>query len=129
MNEREIGRKIVQTLDRGPALPAGVLARLEAGRARAVESQRRVEPSLALEIADGIAARLAGPSQWFTQVLLPAMLLICGLIGIHSWQDSQQRARAAADAAEVDTRLLQSDLPIDAYLDHRFQAWLERSSE
>lgn len=129
MNEREFGHRIVQTLDSGPALPAGVLSRLKAARARAVESQRRVEPSLALTVADGITARLAGPSQWLTHVLLPAMLLIGGLIGLHYWEESQQRALAAADTAELDTRLLQSELPIDAYLDHGFQAWLKRSSE
>jgi hypothetical protein len=129
MNEREFGRKIVRTLDGGLDLPAEVLARLKAARAQAVDAQRHVEPSLALTIVDGISARLAGPTQWVTHVLLPVLLLIGGMIGFSYWQDSQQRALVAADTAEVDIRILQGDLPIDAYLDNGFQAWLKRSSE
>lgn len=129
MNERDFSRKIVQALNGGLDLPEGVVERLKVARAQALESQRRVAPSLALAIADGIRSHLAGPSQWLTHVLLPAMLLIGGLIGLQYWQDSQQRAVAAAEAAELDARLLQGDLPIDAYLDHGFQAWLKRSSE
>jgi len=126
MNEREFSRKIVQALDGGLDLPAGVLARLTAARARAVESQRRVAPSPALVVVDGIASHLTGPSQWFMHVLLPAMLLVGGLVSLHYWQDSRQSAIAVAEAAELDARLLKGDLPIDAYLDHGFQAWLER---
>jgi len=129
MNEREFGRKIAQTLDGGLALPAEASARLEAARARALASQRRNEPSLVLEIVEGITLRLAGPSQWITHVLLPAALLIGGAIGLQYWQESRQSAAAAAEAAELDARLLKSDLPIDAYLDNGFQSWLKRSSE
>jgi Protein of unknown function (DUF3619) len=129
MNEREFGRKIVRTLDGGLDLPAEVLVRLKAARAQAVDAQRHVERSLALTIVDGISVRLAGPTQWLTHVLLPVLLLIGGMIGFNYWQDSQQRALVAADTAEVDIRILQGDLPIDAYLDNGFQAWLKRSSE
>ncbi len=129
MNEREFGRKIVRTLDGGLDLPAEALERLKAARARALASQRRIDPPLLLAIADGLAARLAGPSQWISHVLLPAMLLVGGLVGLQHWQDSQQRALAASDTAEIDSQLLQGELPIDAYLDPGFQAWLKRSSE
>lgn len=129
MNEREFSRKIVHALDGGLDLPAGVSARLAAARARAVESQRRVEPSPVLVVVDGIASHLTGPSQWFTHVLLPVLLLVGGLISLHYWQESRQSAAAVAEAAELDARLLKGDLPIDAYLDHGFQAWLKRSSD
>jgi len=129
MNEREFSRKIVRALDGGLDLPAGVSARLAAARARALESQRRVEPSPVLVVLDGIASHLAGPSQWFKHVLLPALLLVGGLVSLHYWQESRQSAVAVAEAAELDARLLKGDLPIDAYLDHGFQAWLKRSSD
>jgi Protein of unknown function (DUF3619) len=129
MNEREFGRKIVRTLDGGLDLPAGYLARLKAARARALDSQRLVEPSMAVAIADGVASHLAGPSQWFLHVLLPVALLIGGLTGLRYWQESQQSAAATAEVADLDARLLEGDLPIDAYLDHGFEAWLKRSSE
>ena len=127
--EREFGREIARTLDSGLALPAEISARLEAARARAVAAQQTVEPSLALEVVDGITWGLAGPSRWLTHVLLPAALLIAGVIGVQTWRESQQNAAAAAEAAELDARLLKGDLPIDAYLDNGFQAWLKRSSE
>lgn len=129
MNEREFGRKIARTLDGGLALPAEASARLEAARAGAIASQSRSEPSLALEIVEGIRWHLAGPSHWITHVLLPAALLISGVVGLQYWQQSQRDATAAAEAADLDARLLKSDLPIDAYLDNGFQAWLKRSSE
>lgn len=127
MNEREFGRRIVQILDGGLDLPASASARLQAARARALASQRPARPSPLLVIADGIALRLAGPSQWLTHVLLPAALLVCGLIGLHYWNAS--RDAAGTDLEEVDARILEGELPIDAYLDHGFQAWLKRSSE
>jgi Protein of unknown function (DUF3619) len=129
MNEPEFGRKIVQTLDGGPDLTAEASARLKASRARALAAQSRSEPSPAVAILDAVAARLAGPSQWFTQVLLPAALLTAGLVGLHYWEESAQNAFTAADPAELDAQLLKSDLPIDAYLDRGFEAWLKGSSE
>jgi hypothetical protein len=129
MNEREFGRKIVQTLEGRLDLTPEVCARLSAARTRALAAQRRTEPSLALVVVDGIAARVTGPSQWFTQVLLPAALLIAGVVGLHYWEGSSQNAFLAADPAELDAQLLKGDLPIDAYLDRGFEAWLKRSSE
>jgi hypothetical protein len=57
-------------------------------------------------------------------VLLPMAVLILGLIAVNQWRDSQ----LAAEIEEIDTAVLTSDLPIDAYLDKGFDAWLKRSS-
>jgi Protein of unknown function (DUF3619) len=129
MNEREFGRKIARTLDGGLGLTAEVSARLKASRAKALAAQRRTEPSLTAAIVDGATARLTGPSQWLTQVVLPAMLLIAGLVGLHYWDNSSQNTLSATDPAELDAQLLKGDLPIDAYLDRGFEAWSKRSSE
>ena len=127
MNEREYGRRIVQILDGGLDLPASASARLQAARNRAIAAQRPVQPSPLTVLADGIALRLAGPSQWLTHVLLPVALLVCGLVGLHYWNASHDGA--TTEAEELDSRILKGELPIDAYLDHGFQAWLKRSSE
>jgi hypothetical protein len=58
------------------------------------------------------------------RVLLPTLLLSAGLISIYSWQQEQR----AADALELDAQLLTDDLPIDAYLDRGFEAWLKKVS-
>ncbi len=36
--------------------------------------------------------------------------------------------RGAADVEELDAQLLTGDLPIDAYLDRGFEAWLKKVS-
>jgi len=127
MNEREFGRRIARILDGGLELPPSDLARLSAAREQAVAAQRQTRTSTAVALVDGIALRLAGPSQWLLHVLLPAALLVAGMVGLHYWNAS--RDGAVADAEEIDSRILQGELPIDAYLDHGFQAWLKRSSD
>ena len=51
-------------------------------------------------------------------------LLVLGLIGITYWQSMQ-----SSDIAEIDASLLSGELPISAYLDSGFEAWLKRSSQ
>ena len=58
------------------------------------------------------------------RVVLPTVLLIAGLLSIYNWQQDQR----AADALELDAQLLTDDLPIDAYLDRGFEAWLKKIS-
>jgi hypothetical protein len=52
-------------------------------------------------------------------------LLLLSLIGVMYWQ----RAVPNGDIAEIDASLLTGELPIDAYLDSGFEAWLKRSSQ
>ena len=129
MNESNFGHKIRQTLDRGLELPAGVLARLKAARALALERQQAAEMPPVVALAGRVTLRLAGPTQWFAHVVLPVALLLAAAFGVQQWHESQQRAQTAADLAELDVNLLKGDLPIDAYLDRNFQAWLKRSSD
>jgi hypothetical protein len=58
------------------------------------------------------------------RILLPLAFLLLSLGGIVYWQTVQQNN----DAEEIDTHLLTGDLPINAYLDKDFDAWLKRSS-
>jgi len=127
MNERDFGRRITQILDGGPELPPSDIARLDAARARAVAAQQRTHDSPLVALADGVTLRLGGPGQWFLHVLLPAALLVLGVLGLHYWNES--RDSATVDVEELDSQILKGDLPIDAYLDRGFQAWLKRSSE
>jgi len=52
-------------------------------------------------------------------------VLILGLIAINQWRDSQ----VAAEIEEIDAAVLTGDLPLDAYLDKGFDAWLRRFSQ
>jgi predicted signal transduction protein with EAL and GGDEF domain len=56
--------------------------------------------------------------------VLPALLTVAGLVAIFTWQQD----RRAADVEELDAQLLTDDLPLDAYLDKGFEAWLKKVS-
>ena len=124
MNEQQIAYRIKQLLNRGLDLDAGKLARLKAAREAALVRQRVGSRVPLLAWADNAIGKSGGPSALIPRVLLPMAVLILGLIAVNQWRDSQ----LAAEIEEIDTAVLTSDLPIDAYLDKGFDAWLKRSS-
>ena len=124
MNEQQITYRIKQLLNRGLDLDAGKLARLKAAREAALVRQRVESRVPLLAWADNVIGRSGGPSALIPRVLLPMAVLILGLIAINQWRDNQ----VAAEIEEIDAAVLTSDLPIDAYLDKGFDAWLKRSS-
>ena len=124
MNEQQITYRIKQLLNRGLDLDADKLARLKAAREAALVRQRVGSRVPLLAWADNVIGKSGGPSALIPRVLLPMAILILGLIAVNQWRDSQ----LAAEIEEIDTAVLTSDLPIDAYLDKGFDAWLKRSS-
>ncbi len=125
MNEQQITYRIKQLLNRGLDLDADKLARLKAAREAALVRQRVESRVPLLAWADNVIGRSGGPSALIPRVLLPMAVLILGLIAINQWRDNQ----VAAEIEEIDAAVLTSDLPIDAYLDKGFDAWLKRSSQ
>ncbi len=128
MNEIKFANKVRQALNEGARLegPAGatVAERLRAARERAL-AVHRTEHAPALALAGGASLGLLGGIGDFSlRVLLPAALLVAGLIAIYNGQQDQR----AADVVELDAQLLTDDLPIDAYLDRGFEAWLKKVS-
>jgi hypothetical protein len=124
MNEQQITYRIKQLLNRGLDLDAGKLARLKAAREAALARQRIESRVPVLAWADNLIGKSGGPSALIPRVLLPMAVVILCLIAVNQWRDSQ----LAAEIEEIDTAVLTSDLPIDAYLDKGFDAWLKRSS-
>ena len=125
MNEQQIAYRIKQLLNRGLDLDAGKLARLKAAREAALVRQRVESRVPLLAWTDNVIGKSGGPSALIPRVLLPMAVLILGLIAINQWRDTQ----VAAEIEEIDAAVLTSDLPIDAYLDKGFDAWLKRSSQ
>ena len=124
MNEQQIAYRIKQLLNRGLDLDAGKLARLKTAREAALARQRVESRVPARAWADNVFGKSGGPSALFPRLLLPMAVLILGLIAINQWRDTQ----VAAEIEEIDAAVLTGDLPLDAYLDKGFDAWLKRVS-
>ncbi len=125
MNEQQIAYRIKQLLNRGLDLDAGKLARLKESRERALACQHVESRVPILAWAGNAIGRSGGPSTLIPRLLLPMAVLILGLIAINQWRDNQ----VAAEIEEIDAAVLTGDLPLDAYLDKGFDAWLKRSSQ
>jgi len=124
MNEQQIAYRIRQHLNRGLGLDAGKLARLKAAREQALARQRVQSAIPILAWAGNVIGKSGGPSTLVPRVLLPMVVLILGLTAVNHWRDSQ----LAAELEEIDAAVLTGDLPLDAYLDKGFDAWLKRPS-
>jgi hypothetical protein len=127
MNEQELAKKIVRHLDQGLGhMKQGTLYKLQSARMVALERYREApQPVLGLAWAGDVAFRLSRSRHFNTRNLLALGLLLLSLIGVTYWQLAIQ----SSDIAEIDASLLTGDLPINAYLDSGFEAWLKRSSQ
>ncbi len=122
MNEKQLIERVRAALDEGTrGLDRQVVGRLAGARAAAVNRQRRAVPALALAGHHGpLAGRSFGPRRW----AVVAALLLAVTFAVY-WQGREQ----PVDLADVDAALLASDLPLKAYTDPRFPAWLQRTEQ
>lgn len=119
MNELQFGNQIRQALNEGARLPAALRERLRASRERAL-ARRRIGTDVVL--AGGVLGRFGGLGGFSVAVLVPVLLLVIGLASLHSARQNL----VAEKQVEIDTQLLSDELPIDAYLDKGFEAWLKK---
>jgi len=132
MNEEiRFAARVRHSLNRGLQLEPRAAQRLRAARERALARHRALwqaehvpAGALARLGAPGLVARFGGLGGFSLRLVLPLVLLVIGLAGIYRWERNQR----AADVEELDAQLLTDDLPIDAYLDRGFEAWLKRNS-
>ena len=125
MNEKQFGYRIRQTLNRGLTLDAQTLDRLRAARFQALEKQQATDQSLVLVSARNTSYSSGDRRSMAARILVPLSILAFGLFASNHWYQSQLQE----EIIEIDTEVLTGDLPIDAYLDRGFDAWLKRSSE
>ena len=127
MNEQELAKQIVQHLDRGlDQIKQGSLYQLQSARMAALEHYREAPQTvLDMEWAGNVAFRISHNRHFNARNLLAAGLLVLGMLGATYWQITMQ----GNDIAEIDASLLSDELPISAYLDSGFEAWLKRSSQ
>ncbi|AYZ65863.1 DUF3619 family protein [Burkholderia multivorans] len=133
--ELEIALKVRRALDeRAAALPAATTDRLAAARQAAL-ARKKPEPVT----APVFVPAFAGAAGAYGPVVTPARqpvslarrllrawplaLLLAGLVGIAYWEDMQR----TAELADIDAAMLSDDLPLNAYLDHGFNAYLSHA--
>ncbi|KAB2964142.1 DUF3619 family protein [Zoogloea sp.] len=122
MNERELQIRIRQHLNmsaRDISLP--VANRLAEARQKALSRQKVRARRLSLAgLGQSVADHILPDGR--TAVAMLAVLLLAlasGFLG---------ELQHVADLEEVDSALLADDLPIDAYLDRGFDAWVQNES-
>ena len=129
MNEKQFGFRIKQALNRNSSLDEATVGRLKAARLLALEKHRN--PAVdAAELAYATPHRTMenlrdNGRSIAARILLPLVVLVVGLYASNLWYQAQLQA----EIIEIDTEVLTGDLPIDAYLDKGFDAWLKRSSD
>ncbi len=128
MNEIKFANKLRQALNEGARLggprDAALAERLRAARERALAARKPQHDHAFAWARSTTAGAIGGIGGFSLRVLLPGALLVAGLIAIYSGQQEQR----AADVEELDAQLLSDDLPLDAYLDRGFEAWLRKVS-
>ena len=120
--EREFAYKVRHHLNQGAEeLDRKAAERLHTARRNALAHQRAASAQLSLASMGHIVADVILPP---ARALIAIIGLVAGVIGISVWNDYQK----AAEFEEIDSALLADDLPINAYLDKGFRAWLSEHS-
>ncbi|SEN27459.1 Protein of unknown function [Duganella sp. CF517] len=113
-------------------LPASTTDRLAQARKLALARKKaHVEVPMSVRVAGtGMATSGGFLSQGFgwlgrMGVAVPMLVLVAGLAGIYQYEQQQR----IADLAELDAAVLSDELPLSAYLDHGFNAYLTQSEQ
>ena len=106
------------------ALPASTTDRLAAARARALsrkkpDASRQSQP--ARRALFDLKALFTGPALARIAVAVPLLALVIGMGGVYEYEQEQRLAAMA----EIDAAVLADELPLTAYLDHGFNAYVE----
>lgn len=123
-DEELFAYKIRHALDRSlDGIDDITRTRLGVGRQNALAHYRPAVTGLSLAGAGGNLTVDVLLSRARTLVAL--LVLAFGIGGIYYWNYWNDFQRAEENE-EIDSALLAGDLPINAYLDHGFHAWLEQ---
>jgi hypothetical protein len=124
--ENKFAKYVTGYLDQGAAgLKAGTVYKLQQARAKALAQLDAPEMVTYREASmAGLHAQGTYPGSVLrsARLWLGIIAIVAAFFGLQQWQVYQQ----TREIEELDTQLLSSDLPIDAYLDRGFQAWLTR---
>ena len=108
-------------------LPSSTTDRLASARKAALA---RKKPHAPVRLAQGQLAGNTGALFSFSflnrmAVAIPLMALVAGLAGIYQYEEQQR----IAELAELDAAVLSDELPLTAYLDQGFNAYLAQRAQ
>lgn len=112
-------------------LPAATADRLAAARAAALSRKKADSPARVRaterRLAGGFGGVFNEPLSWFTRIgtVVPMLALAAGLIGMYQFEQQVH----ISEIAEIDAAVLADELPLTAYLDHGFNAYLSSRDE
>ncbi|HLX01483.1 MAG TPA: DUF3619 family protein [Trinickia sp.] len=134
--ELEFALKVRRALDENAAnLPASAVDKLAAARRTALARKKPeavAAPAFAPVFAHaGANVGMSAPASEPRRVsplrralrVWPLVALVLGVVAVAYWEDVQR----SAELADIDAAMLNDDLPLNAYLDHGFNAYLSRA--
>jgi Protein of unknown function (DUF3619) len=134
--ELEFAYKVRRALDeRISSLPESTTDRLAAARKLAI-ARKKPESALQVTVPERRLAGVAGRGgsnpfndslTWLTKagIIIPLIVLVVGAFGIYKYEE----ARRIDELADLDAAVLSDELPLNAYLDHGFDTYLNKHGE
>ena len=136
LTELEFAYEVRRALDESVAvLPAHTRERLIAARRLAVSHKKSEAHEFIFVQTSGLAGfsgshftnPFNGRMSWLKRagMVIPLLILVIGSLSIYQYEQ-QRRIHALAD---IDVAVLTDDLPLNAYLDHGFDTYLNKHGE
>jgi hypothetical protein len=131
-HELDFAYKVRHALDEQLAtLPAATTDSLAAARKLALSRKKKDSP-LQVFVAERAIAGYVGdlfdkPLSWLGRfgLAVPVFVVAIGLVGIFQFEQQQR----LSEIADIDAAVLSDELPLTAYVDHGFNAYLAKLVE
>ena len=112
-------------------LPSSTVDRLAFARKIALLHKKKDEPSRVLvrgqALAGNAGAFFEEPLSWLGRLGVVAPLLFGAVLVVGMYQSAEQQR--ISDLADIDAAVLADELPLSAYVDHGFSAYLAKRAE
>lgn len=108
-------------------LPSSTAARLASARKLALARKKPEAPVRLAQrnLVGNIGSLFSFSTLGRMAVVVPLLALVAGLSGIYQYEEQQR----IAEMAELDAAVLSDELPLTAYLDTGFNAYLEKRAQ
>lgn len=131
--ELDLAYKLRHALDQSASdLPKKTAERLASARNIALSRKKQESADHVVASQAAFAGHSAGSSSpklfaWINRagLVIPLAVLVFGLMGIYQFEQRQQIIESAA----IDAEVLTDELPISAYLDNGFDAFLAKGDD